>query len=613
MAAEDVRFYPHHGVDYLGHPARRLGEPPRRPGGAGRIDASRSRWPSSSSSARSARSPARRARRCWPTASRASSPRTRSSASTSITSISATAPTGRRRRRRLLRQGRRPISPPPRRRCWPACRRRPSRIPLQRLRARAGAPALRPRSDAGAGVPHGRRRPRRRAASRWGWSPSARLTNVAAPYFVETIRRHVADNYGDEELLERGLRVYTTLNMRAQRAAEAAVRARARGPGSAASGSPAPSATSAPTIACASARPPAPARPHRLRCRRRASSTGPCSAWASRRPPSSTPPGPGARLPEPDRPLRRRRGLGGAQPTRRPRRRPRPRFPTDPDTTYAAVVTAVGQDHHGRLGRPLGARSSRPTRPSAGLAGPARCADRAGRRPGRAVPNNAPAPARTGGGRPRPSGGAGHRRLPCRARSSRSIPHTGHLVVDGRRLRLREEPVQPRHPGPPPDRLGHQAVHLRRRDRSRHDPADHQVGRAGEVQDGLGRLGPAQLQARLPRARSRCAPPSPRASTPWRRSSWRRWASTRSSTSMRGLGISSTLPHALSLALGTADLGAAGDRLRARLLPRRRQAGRARHHHAHHRRRRPRPRGAHAARPRPSNGSRPRPPTSSPT
>ncbi len=50
------------------------------------------------------------------------------------------------------------------------------------------------------------------------------LTNVAAPYFVETIRRYVADNYGDEELLERGLRIYTTLDMRRQRAAEAAVR-----------------------------------------------------------------------------------------------------------------------------------------------------------------------------------------------------------------------------------------------------------------------------------------------------------------------------------------------------------------------------------------------------
>lgn len=50
------------------------------------------------------------------------------------------------------------------------------------------------------------------------------LTNVAAPYFVETIRRYVADNYGDEELLERGLSIYTTLDMRRQRAAEAAVR-----------------------------------------------------------------------------------------------------------------------------------------------------------------------------------------------------------------------------------------------------------------------------------------------------------------------------------------------------------------------------------------------------
>ncbi len=50
------------------------------------------------------------------------------------------------------------------------------------------------------------------------------MTNVAAPYFVETVRRHVAERYGDDELLRRGLRIYTTLDMRRQRAAEAAVR-----------------------------------------------------------------------------------------------------------------------------------------------------------------------------------------------------------------------------------------------------------------------------------------------------------------------------------------------------------------------------------------------------
>jgi penicillin-binding protein 1A len=50
------------------------------------------------------------------------------------------------------------------------------------------------------------------------------LTNVAAPYFVDTIRRYVADHYGDEDLLERGLRITTTLDMRQQRAAEAALR-----------------------------------------------------------------------------------------------------------------------------------------------------------------------------------------------------------------------------------------------------------------------------------------------------------------------------------------------------------------------------------------------------
>jgi penicillin-binding protein 1A len=50
------------------------------------------------------------------------------------------------------------------------------------------------------------------------------LTNVAAPYFVENVRRYVADRYGDEELLQRGFRIYTTLDMRRQRAAEAALR-----------------------------------------------------------------------------------------------------------------------------------------------------------------------------------------------------------------------------------------------------------------------------------------------------------------------------------------------------------------------------------------------------
>jgi penicillin-binding protein 1A len=50
------------------------------------------------------------------------------------------------------------------------------------------------------------------------------LTNVAAPYFVETVRRHVAERYGSEELLANGFRIHTTLDMRLQRAAEAAVR-----------------------------------------------------------------------------------------------------------------------------------------------------------------------------------------------------------------------------------------------------------------------------------------------------------------------------------------------------------------------------------------------------
>ena len=47
---------------------------------------------------------------------------------------------------------------------------------------------------------------------------------MAAPYFVETVRRYVVERYGEEDLLEKGLRIETTLDMRDQRAAETAVR-----------------------------------------------------------------------------------------------------------------------------------------------------------------------------------------------------------------------------------------------------------------------------------------------------------------------------------------------------------------------------------------------------
>ena len=50
------------------------------------------------------------------------------------------------------------------------------------------------------------------------------MTNVAAPYFVETVRKYVAERYGDEDLLRRGFHITTTLDMRRQRAAESALR-----------------------------------------------------------------------------------------------------------------------------------------------------------------------------------------------------------------------------------------------------------------------------------------------------------------------------------------------------------------------------------------------------
>jgi penicillin-binding protein 1A len=50
------------------------------------------------------------------------------------------------------------------------------------------------------------------------------LNHVAAPYFVEHIRRWATERYGGQHLLDAGLRIYTTLDMKKQRAAEAAVK-----------------------------------------------------------------------------------------------------------------------------------------------------------------------------------------------------------------------------------------------------------------------------------------------------------------------------------------------------------------------------------------------------
>jgi penicillin-binding protein 1A len=50
------------------------------------------------------------------------------------------------------------------------------------------------------------------------------LNHIAAPYFVEHIRKFVQATYAGRDLYDRGLKIYTTLDMRQQRAAEAAVR-----------------------------------------------------------------------------------------------------------------------------------------------------------------------------------------------------------------------------------------------------------------------------------------------------------------------------------------------------------------------------------------------------
>src|SRR4029077_7763955 len=48
--------------------------------------------------------------------------------------------------------------------------------------------------------------------------------NDLAPYFFEDVRKYLESTYGTEAVHERGLRVYTTLNIAMKRAANQAVR-----------------------------------------------------------------------------------------------------------------------------------------------------------------------------------------------------------------------------------------------------------------------------------------------------------------------------------------------------------------------------------------------------
>jgi penicillin-binding protein 1A len=168
------------------------------------------------------------------------------------------------------------------------------------------------------------------------------LTNVAAPYFVETVRRYVVERYGEEDLLEKGLRIQTTLNMRDQRAAETAVRrgledlARRLG-----FSGPIGHVGAADRAHLTSGRP-RPLGPAGFEVDD-ADQSGPLVGLPE---PDTTQAlidatKPGARLREP---IARFATLEAKAAARRAARAPGPpAFPTDPNTTYAAVVTAVGK------------------------------------------------------------------------------------------------------------------------------------------------------------------------------------------------------------------------------------------------------------------------------
>jgi len=54
--------------------------------------------------------------------------------------------------------------------------------------------------------------------------PSKNINQSIAPYFVETIRQQVMDKYGSQRVLEEGFKIFTTLDLEKQRAAQNALR-----------------------------------------------------------------------------------------------------------------------------------------------------------------------------------------------------------------------------------------------------------------------------------------------------------------------------------------------------------------------------------------------------
>jgi penicillin-binding protein 1A len=169
---------------------------------------------------------------------------------------------------------------------------------------------------------------------------SQTLTNVAAPYFVETIRKAIVERYGEEDLLEKGLRIQTTLSMRDQRAAELAVRrglqdlARRLG-----FSGPIGHVDAADRARLTSGRP-RPLGPAGFEVDD-GEQSGPLIALAEPQAALVDATRPGAHLRDPVA----RFVTTEAQAAMRKAARAKapPMFPTDPDTTYAAVVTAVGK------------------------------------------------------------------------------------------------------------------------------------------------------------------------------------------------------------------------------------------------------------------------------
>ena len=224
LAIEDQRFYDHSGVDVVRVAGAALNNVRRGPGRAGRQHDHPAAGPAELPDARQDATPQAEGDRRSPRGSRASSPRTRSSSCISTRSTSATASTASRRRRSATSASTAAELDVAEAALLAGLVKSPSAyaptVSLERAR--------RPAQRRAPGDARRRRSIDKPPTTRAVKAPvqlddALRRDEAYGQYFKEEVRRELVERFGWERVYQGGLKVYTTIDLDMQKAAEAEV------------------------------------------------------------------------------------------------------------------------------------------------------------------------------------------------------------------------------------------------------------------------------------------------------------------------------------------------------------------------------------------------------